>query len=1250
MLQSKANDFDKKLTVHYTMADASCPGKDYSSNGNDAKLCGSSLPTVNNIGGRDALTFTGGKHGTSYLELPVSVFDGVSDNSGITIAAWINLKKGTSVWERIVDFGNGAGSDNLFLTRNLRGVCFHNGDLCADPGKALPENEWIHIAMTVSGTKAGTLSSAGPVIYVNGEIVADGSISQTSSGTYLKLRGWFASIENATENYTKNYIGFSQYEADDDLSASVCDFRIYNDALSADEIISLMCASLSDEQLVELAVNKYLPEFPKLALSNLSLPSTLMAGKINVSWSSDTPSVIADDGKVSDTDHSCLVTLTADVSLGSVHRTKSFKLTAVPKDTAPYTLTIDGSREVLDISRHLWGLFYEDINNAADGGIYAEMIQNRSFEAFTFDTYDSRSGENGVSTGRNRNPLFAWFGDTDKLTPCSEGGLNEHFGITAPDVNNYYVSVADGAVIYNRGFCDSNNGCAMNLVSGNKYDFTIWAKSENGASISLTFADKDGNAAGNTVVVNIEAGGKWKKYGVDSKLVLTPDRTCLGQLKLEFTGETSIDMVSLFPENVWGATEEASSPSAHKNYNGNKNYRLRRDLVEALVDLHPSFLRFPGGCISEGSYIWENVYDWKDSVGDVEIRKENFNVWGYMMTMGLGYMEYFQLAEDLNASPLPVMACGVLCQARSDYANPAGGSLQDKYIKNFTDLIDFAISTDFDNNEWAKLRKYMGHEAPFDLHLLGVGNENWGPEFMASFEVFYERITKYVEKNYPGYDLEIISTVGAQADDDAYKYGWKFLSGEMTGTAKVAFTDGTVSTEEEVSWYKYQKHFMETIADEHYYRSNHYLLNNADRYNYYYRAYNADGTINDAESSKVFVGEYASTDKNTLAGAVAEAAVMTGFENNSDVVRLAATAPLFNKVLTDGTYRWTPDCIWFDDEKVWKTPTYYVQQLFAKYIGTKLLGTSFKTYENGKCVDLVPHGGVTISAGNGRILVKTVKVISNTDGSVLIDADFTKGFPAEFAVASDAKAEGTADGLILEGTSENRSSVYTPDFDGSDYRVIVSAVKLSGTDGFYVGVNAVDFTSPRKTLTEYGVGMNNDTTGVKVYKEGIEGYTLGDFSSSICAGNLRSARFEEVELNKEYVITVDSGSSTGRNLVCGYHAADGSFTSKVLDYKLEAYNNYVFNSVTRDDNHVYIKLVNADNFTKNTKLVLSSLNVKNTAKVVTITADPSLAHVANVNEKNNEHVVPVESTLTLNGNEALISLPANSVVCVILDI
>jgi alpha-L-arabinofuranosidase len=618
-----------------------------------------------------------------------------------------------------------------------------------------------------------------------------------------------------------------------------------------------------------------------------------------------------------------------------------------------------------------------------------------------------------------------------------------------------------------------------------------------------------------------------------------------------------------------------------------------------------------------------------------------------MMTMGLGYMEYFQLAEDLNATPLPVMACGVLCQARSDYANPAGGALRDKYIKNFIDLIDFAINMDFENNEWAALRKEMGHEGPFDLHYLGVGNENWGAEFFASFEAFKVEIDKYMKINYPAYELYIISTVGAQADDDAYQQGWKFLSGNLTGTAKVSFTDGISSKEETVSWYKNQKNYMETIADEHYYRSNDYLLNNVDRYNYYYRAYNADGTLNDVETSKVFVGEYASTDKNTLAGAVAEAAVMTGFENNSDVVRLAATAPLFNKVLTDGTYRWTPDCIWFDDETVWRTPNYYVQQLFAKYLGKKVLGTSFKTYESGELIDLIPRGGIEIATGNAEINIKSVSVISNIDDKIVFHQDFTesstkeieaiwKVIPGSYGYTVDSKK-----GLILKSQSNGLNGLYITNENWTNYKLQVVAKKVSGIEGFYVGVGLTNISLDKKDILEYAIGYNGDSTGLKVYKNGIQGYTLGDYSSSTAAGNLRTSCFEELTNDKEYNIIVNYGGIKGDGIICSY--SDGTTCSKVLNYKLEAYNNEIFNSVTKDENHIYVKLVNPHNVEKTIQVNFNDLKLASKGKIITLASDYNLLHVPNVNKKNDEKIKPEEKEIALDKNSVKLTLPANSV-------
>jgi alpha-L-arabinofuranosidase len=1240
---------DHNMIAKYKFDDAGMAGKDSSGNSSHCMEAGAVKPSITEVEGRKAVTFNGGSSGTSYFKLPSGMLKDISDDTGLTAAAWVYLGKPASLWERIFDFGNGPEGPYIFLTRNFRGVCFAGSELAADSGKSYPAGEWIHVAISVKGTKGGTESSAGAVIYVNGEVAADGSVSQTSSGNYAKLRQWFETFKIA-DNYCSNFIGKSQHGADPDFCGSLSDFRIYKSSLTEDEIIDIMCETLSDEETVRLAQEKYLHFPTKIITRDIELPVSLMGGKVEVLWKSSNEDVISNDGTVKNIEVPEAVSVTALLKKGSFTAEKCFDVSVIPEDIPPYTLTVEGGKEILDISDTLYGLFYEDINNAADGGIYAELVQNRSFEAFVYDTYSSASGENGISTGRRRDPLYGWSGDLDQMKIRNEEGLNYYFGIEDKEINSYYVTAADGAVIYNRGFADSNRKCSMAVRKDAKYAFTIWAKAEKEGTITVQLKNEKGEAVSDTAAVKIDGENRWKKYGKETEIVLTGSSGELGQLALSFDGEISIDMVSLFPEDVWGAREKAVSGTAHANYEANPNYRLRKDLVQALVKLHPKFLRFPGGCISEGSYIWENVYEWKDSVGDVELRKENFNVWGYMMTMGLGYMEYFQLAEDLNAAPLPVMACGVLCQARSDYANPAGGALREKYIKNFTDLIDFAISTDCENNEWAALRKKMGHAAPFDLHYLGVGNENWGTEFFASFEIFKAAIDEHMERNYPGYELHIISTVGAQADDDAYQQGWKFLSGNMDGSANVSFTDGISSTSETVSWYKKQKNYMETIADEHYYRSNEYLLNNADRYNYYHRAYNADGSINASDSSKVFAGEYASTDKNTLAGAVAEAAVMTGFENNSDVVRLAATAPLFNKVLTDGTYRWTPDCIWFDDETLWRTPNYYVQQLFAKYIGTKLLGTTFSSFRNGKPVELIPHGGIEIAAGEAEIIVKRLKVTSNSDGRVLLDQDFTKELDSSWKVipGSAGYCIDPEKGMVLKSQKSGLNGLYIINNNWTDYKVQATIVKVSGTEGFYIGAGLTDISPDKKDVLEYAVGYNGSSTGLKVYKQGIQGYTLGDYSSSTAAGNLRACCYEELENNIEYTAYVNYAGANEGNITCCY--TDGRKTSRVLDCKLQAYNREIFNSVTKDSKHVYVKLVNADNAEKKTKINLKDLNAAAVGKIITLTGDLSLVHTPNVNQKEDEKITPCENKVRFDRNSTIVNLAANSVNVLVLDI
>lgn len=1217
---------DNRLIAWYAFKDAEALGKDSSENGNDAVPCGARAPQAEQIDGRHAAHFYGGENGISYLELPKDILKNVSDTTGFTVSAWVHADQGASNWERIMDFGKGQTGPYLFLTRFLRGVCFAGADIAADARKQCPAGEWQHIAMTVTGTKGGTLSSAGPRIYVNGELVADGFISQTSSGTYKEYRAWLATLEEAS-NYEQNYIGRSQFAADADFCGALADVRLYSDALSETELTGLMCESLQEEQIAELAKSKFLKAPERIVTGDLTFVRTLMDGRVQVDWNCDRPDIISASGQVKAVRRPVVVCLTAELVCGAYKTTQSWQLTVLPKSTAPYEITIHGNKETIDISETLYGLFYEDINNAADGGIYAEMVNNRSFEAFTFDTYDSRSGENGTSTGRNHEPLKFWFGDLEKVTVKNKGGLNEYFGLKDKDANAYYIEVAAGTTLYNRGFCDNRLDYSMHIKEGNGYQFSLWAKPAQATAVTVVLLDAAGHPVSNKVTVKLTQKGQWKKYKA-KKLLATA--SCMGQLALSFEGATAVDMVSLVPEDVWGAKKEKRSASAHANFKCNSNYRLRRDLVEALVELHPRFLRFPGGCISEGSYIWENVYDWKESVGAVETRKENFNVWGYNMTMGLGYMEYFQLAEDLNAEPLPVMACGVLCQARSDYANPAGGKLQKKYIKNFTDLIDFAISTDFEQNEWAALRKQMGHEAPFGLHYLGVGNENWGTEFFASFEAFKTAIDNYMKKKYPGYLLTIISTAGAQADDTAYQEGWKFLAGYQKGGAEVAFTDGKKSFTEAVTWYKHNKNYMDTIVDEHYYRSNEYLLENADRYNYYYRSKKENQT------SKVFVGEYASTDKNTLAGAVAEAAVMTGFEKNSDVVRLAATAPLFNKVVTDGTYRWTPDAIWFDNESMWRTPNYYVQQMFAKYLGKKLLETSYSTYVMEEKKLLSPCGSVTLMA-EGAVEFKNWKVTANKGRKVLFEQKAEETLDEAFTEASASEI------ILQEKDGMRLFALNHPDW--KNYTVEVTVLKKEDGAAVSVGVGtALD--GPAQGHV-YCVGHKRGT-GLKVFKNGVEGYALGDFASSVYAGNLRACYDEPVPAG-EYKITVNFGGKDGKTLTCYYTEAGSTQKKGLVSGRLEAYNKDVFHSVTADEKKVYAKLVNADNFSKKVLLTFDALDVCPKAEVITLSGAPELVNKSNVNTKEKEWIVPESQRARVKNRALEVILPANSVSVAVFD-
>jgi alpha-N-arabinofuranosidase len=379
-------------------------------------------------------------------------------------------------------------------------------------------------------------------------------------------------------------------------------------------------------------------------------------------------------------------------------------------------------------------------------------------------------------------------------------------------------------------------------------------------------------------------GSEWKKYSSTFTATAT-DAGAKLDIWFEGTGTVDIDMISLFPDDTW-----------KKRPGG-----LRADLVQKLADLKPGFVRFPGGCIVEGREL-ETRYQWKNTVGPVENRRLIVNRWNtefkhrptpdYFQTFGLGFYEYFLLAEDIGAEPLPILNCGMACQFNTAELVPV--DQLDPYIQDALDLIEFANGSA--DSKWGSVRSGMGHPEPFNMKFLGIGNEQWGPQYIERYVMF----EKAIKKQYP--EIKLVSGAGPQPDGELFD----FASGKLTK-------------------------LNAQIVDEHYYSNPAWFFNNASRYDSY-----------DRNSYKIFAGEYAAQsvatvspeNKNNWECALSEAAFMTGLERNADVVFMSSYAPLFAHTMG---WQWTPDLIWFDNLTSFATPDYYVQQLFSCNRGTNVL-------------------------------------------------------------------------------------------------------------------------------------------------------------------------------------------------------------------------------------------------------------------------------------------------------------------------
>jgi alpha-N-arabinofuranosidase len=549
------------------------------------------------------------------------------------------------------------------------------------------------------------------------------------------------------------------------------------------------------------------------------------------------------------------------------------------------------------ISTDLFGLFFEDINYAADGGLYAELVQNRSFEY-------------NPTERKEWHPLSYW---EYLASGFSYGRISVETNQPVHPNNPHYIVLdiehigkeakhtgPSGIGIKNSGFG------GMVVKANDRYNFAMHARQLSKAPVSFTISlqTPQGKVLAETKLTT--SAGDWKKYTAGLMVSESHDTAHLVILATT-TGKTAIDVVSVFPEKTFR----------------NRPNGLRPDLAQLLADMNPAFIRFPGGCLVHGDGLG-NMYRWKNTIGPVEERKAQRNIWGYHQTTGLGYFEYFQFCEDIGAKPLPVLPAAVSCQ-NSGGTWRIGGTGQralpmnemQEYIQEVLDLIEWANGPA--TSTWGAKRAAAGHPAPFNLEYVGIGNEDKiTPEFEQRFKMIHDA----VKAKYP--NIILVGTSGPFHSGEDFDKGWS-----VANQLKV------------------------DVMDEHYYVQPEWLISNQYRYDTYNR-----------KASKVYLGEYASWG-NKLSNAIAEALYMTGLERNGDIVSMASYAPLLAK---DQFTQWKTDMIFFNNSGYYLTPNYHVQKMFSANAGDYYVD---KVISKNKADSLL-SGSCVYDSNTGDLILKLV--------------------------------------------------------------------------------------------------------------------------------------------------------------------------------------------------------------------------------------------------------------------------------------
>ena len=681
----------------------------------------------------------------------------------------------------------------------------------------------------------------------------------------------------------------------------------------------------------------------------------------------------------------------------------------------------------IEISQDMYGLFLEDISYAGDGGLVSNLVANDSFEYEDLPLanwkIDNLSANVGQDEGLNDK-------NTRYLNVHAEGkgsivnlGFLEYYDYLTEDYNEQKMSTPD-----------------MGFKKDVKYDLTFYIKNidfEGKISVGLL---SDGNSAREEISLPANSS-EWIK----TQLVLTSASTEDGGLIFEVDGKGnfSIDFVTLIPEDSYGY--------------GNDEWKyvtLRSDMVQALEDLSPSFIRFPGGCLAEGDDL-DNLFSWKNTIGPLEEREQTSNIWNdnengkaYNNTFALGYHEYFQLCDDLGAKPLPILNVGMICQFEANYNETAekykkgkmtfaqwqayldtvalrpGTDEFNAYVQDILDLVEYANGDT--STYWGAKRAQNGHPEPFNLQYIGLGNENWGELYWRNFDAIYQ----VIKRECP--DITIISSASYEFEGERIDESWELINDR----------------------------YPDTVVDEHYYTGNNTLFRNNDRYDSY-----------DRNGAKVFIGEYAATcwgfgkltTKSNVWAAVEEASYLTGVERNGDIVVMAAYAPTFAKV---NAQCWDVNMIWFDSQNIVLTPSYYVQMLYSNNYGKNYVNTDFD--KNGV------YTSTTVDTDEEVIYVKIVNsnnksmpVNLDIDGFGNLNAASMQYFSGEKGACNeigsttvlpkqvDCEIDGNTVTTQVNSFSVNVIRIYYGDNDGSGAYVlpeVLSTMESNVTDytGFYV--------------------------------------------------------------------------------------------------------------------------------------------------------------------------------------------------------